>query len=253
KSLALLPRFNGAAGLDKEFFKVYGTPNIVGYGDTCFGNSLPLGLASVTGGKKNTLGVPGLGTTAISSDYEQAKYGVCVGRNPGGGLVAYTWAAMYGRGRKNGLQVTFVDPRRPSEGGEGPGVDWLPIKPGTDLAFFLGLMNEIVAKKYYDAAYLAKYTNADMLVNVETLQPLSIDENGDYLVYDKASAAVTLKSLANEPALRGEYDHDGLKVATGLELIAGQITQYTPEWAEGVTTVPAESIRKVAARLDQHK
>ncbi len=253
KAVALLPRFNGAAGLDKEFFKVYGTPNIVGYGDTCFGNSLPLGLASVTGGKKNKLGVPELGTTAISSDYDNAKYGVCVGRNPGGGLVAYTWAAMYGRGRKNGLQVTFVDPRRPSEGGEGPGVDWLPIRPGTDLAFFLGLMNEIVAKKYYDTAYLAKYTNADMLVNVETLQPLSIAENGDYRVYDKASATVTLKSLANEPALRGEYDHDELKVATGFELIARQIEQYTPEWAEGITTVPAASIRKVAARLDEHK
>jgi anaerobic selenocysteine-containing dehydrogenase len=225
----------------------------VGYGDTCFGNTLPLGLASVTGGKKNKLGVPGLGTSAITSDYDRAKYGVCVGRNPGGGLVAYTWAAMYGRGRNNGLQVTFVDPRRPAEAGEGPGVDWLPIKPGTDLAFFLGLMHEIIVKQYYDEAYLKKYTNADMLVYTETLQPLSIAEDGDYLVYDKAGGAVTMKSQAGEPALRGEFDHDGLKVATGLELIARQVKQYTPEWAEGITSVPAAAIRKVAARLDEHK
>lgn len=254
KSVAMLPRFNGAAGLDKEFFKVYGTPNIVGYGDACFGNTLPLGLASVTGGKKNKLGAPGLGTSAITSDYPNAKYGLCVGRNPGGGLVAYPWAAMYGRGRKNGMQVTFVDPRRPSEAGEGPGIDWLPIKPGTDLAFFLGLMNEIISKKYYDAAYIAKYTNADMLVNVETLQPLSIaEETGDYLVYDKTSDTIIMKSLATEPAMLGEYEQDGVKVATGLELISQQVKQYTPEWAEDITTVPAEGIRKVAARLNEHK
>lgn len=253
KAVAMLPRFNGAAGLDKEFFQVYGTPNIVGYGDTCFGNTLPLGLACITGGKKNSLGVPGLGTSAISSDYDNAKYGVCIGRNPGGGLVAYTWAAMYGRGRRNGLQVTFVDPRKPSEGGEGPGVDWLPIKPGTDLAFLLGLLNEVIAKDYYDEDYVKRYTNADMLVDVESLQPVELAEDGDYLVYDTASDAVTRKNAASEPALRGEYEHQGRKVATGLELIARQVQQYTPEWAEGVTTVPADGIRGVAARLNQHK
>ena len=253
KAVAMLPRFNGAAGLDKEFFKVYGTPNIVGYGDTCFGNTLPLGLACVTGGKKNKLGVPELGTSAITSDYDHAKYGLCIGRNPGGGLVAYTWAAMYGRGRKNGLQVTFVDPRRPSEPGEGPGVDWLPIRPGTDLAFLLGLIHEVIEKKYYDEAYVKQYTNADMLVDVETLQPAYLAEDGDYLVFDEASGVVSMKSTAQTPALVGKYEHEGRKVATGLELIADQVNQYSPEWTEGVTTVPAAGLRRVAARLNEHK
>jgi len=45
RSLAFLPRFNSAPGMDKEFFTLFGTPNTVGYGDTCFGNALQVGLA----------------------------------------------------------------------------------------------------------------------------------------------------------------------------------------------------------------
>ncbi len=253
RSVALLPRFNGAAGLDKEFFEVYGTPNIVGYGDTCFGNALPVGLASVNGGKKNKLGVPELGTSAISSDYENAEYGVCIARNPGGGLVAYSWAAMYGRGRKNGLQITVVDPRKPSELGEGPGTEWLPIRPGTDSAFLMGVMHEIVHRKLYDEPYLRRYTNADMLVDTETLLPLDIAEDGDYLVYDSETSQVVPKGIATAPALLGQFTHQGRAVATGLELIARQLERFSPQWAETVTTVPAERIRAVAARLGAHR
>ena len=170
KTVAFLPRFNSAPGMDKEFFDIYGTPNTVGYGDTCFGNGLQVGLGAICGGKLEK-GVPNSGTTAISSDYEKASYGLLVGRNPGGGLVTYTWGVSFGRGKKNGLQVTVVDPRKPSEAGESD-AEWLPIRPGTDPAFLLGVMQVILDKGYYDASYLKKHTNAAMLVNTKTGLPV---------------------------------------------------------------------------------
>jgi anaerobic selenocysteine-containing dehydrogenase len=114
-------------------------------------------------------------------------------------------------------------------------------------------MHEIIAKGFYDADYLKKYTNADMLVDTQTLQPAALTKDGDYLVYDKANGAPVMKSLAAEPMLTGEYQHEGRTLATGLELITRQLQQYTPEWAEGVCTVPAASIRRVAERLNEHK
>lgn len=174
RSVAFLPRFNSAAGMDKEFFELYGTPNTVGYGDTCFGNALQVGLGAICGGKSEH-GVPSAGTAALSSDYEKAAYGLLVGRNPGGGLVTYTWGVSFGRGKKNGLQVTVVDPRKPSEAGESDS-EWLPIRPGTDPAFLLAVMNVILDKKYYDAKYLLKHTNAAMLVDTATGLPVRTQE-----------------------------------------------------------------------------
>jgi anaerobic selenocysteine-containing dehydrogenase len=169
RTVAFLPRFNSAPGMDGAFFTLYGTPNTVGYGDTCFGNALQVGLGAICGGEK-AHGVPSSSTGAVSSDYEKAAYGLLLGRNPGGGLVTYTWGVSFGRGKKNGLQITVVDPRKPSEAGESD-AEWLPIRPGTDGAFLLALMNVILEKKYYDATYLAKHSNAAMLIDLATGLP----------------------------------------------------------------------------------
>jgi thiosulfate reductase/polysulfide reductase chain A len=174
KTVAFLPRFNSAEGMDGAFFSHYGSPNTVGYGDVCFGNGLQVGLAAICGGKKSH-GVPSSGTGAISSDYEKAAYGLLLGRNPGGGLVTYTWGVSFGRGKKNGMQITVVDPRKPSEAGESD-AEWLPIRPGTDGAFLLALMNVVLEKKYYDAKYLAKHTNAAMLIDLATGLPVKTQE-----------------------------------------------------------------------------
>lgn len=174
RTVAYLPRFNSAPGMDKQFFDIYGTPNTVGYGDTCFGNALQVGLGAICGGKSEH-GVPSASTAALSSDYEKAAYGLLIGRNPGGGLVTYTWGVSFGRGKKNGLQVTVVDPRKPSEAGESDS-EWLPIRPGTDPAFLLAVMNVILEKQYYDKKYLLKNTNAPMLVDIATGLPVRIQD-----------------------------------------------------------------------------
>ena len=173
RTVAFLPRFNSAAGMDKEFFDLYGTPNTVGYGDTCF-NALLVGLGAIAGGRLDK-GVPAQGTTAASSDFERAAYGLLVGRNPGGALVTYTWGVSFGRGKRNGMQVTVVDPRKPSEAGESD-AEWLPIRPGTDAAFLLAVMQVVLERKYYDAKYLAKHTNAAMLVDTATGLPVRTRE-----------------------------------------------------------------------------
>ncbi len=260
RSLAYLPRFNSAPGMDKEFFTIFGTPNVVGYGDSCFGNALQVGLGAICGGKADH-GVPSASTTATSSDYEKASYGLLMGRNPGGGLVTYTWGVSFGRGKKNGLKVTVVDPRKPSEAGEND-AEWLPIRPGTDPAFLLALMNIIFKKGYYDAPYLLKHTNAPMLVDLATGLPVKTREKQDkkeevdYLVFDTVKGYV-YSNETETPALLGSYliEQDGGKIQakTSLQYLMDESEQYTPAWAEKICDVPAARIIAVAEKLNRHK
>ena len=260
RSLSYHPRFNSAPGMDKEFFTLYGTPNTVGYGDSCFGNGLQVSLGAICGGNLER-GVPSASTTAISSDYEKAAYGLLVGRNPGGALVTYTWGVSFGRGKKNGLKVTVVDPRKPSEAGESD-ADWLPIRPGTDPAFLLALMNIVLEKGYYDSAYLLKHTNAPMLVDIATGLPVKSQgkkdkkDEVDYLVFDTVKGYV----LSNEtvtPVLLGSYviEQDGRRIQakTSLQYLLDESRQFTPAWAEKICDVPAASIVAVAEKLNKHK
>lgn len=264
KSLAFIPRFNSAPLMDAEFFKLYGSPNKVGYGDTCFGNALTVGLSSIVGGK-SLGGVPSQGTSAISSDYENAKYGILLQRNPGGGLVCHAWGNMFGRGKVNGMQLTVIDPRKPSEAGESD-VDWLPIRPGTDSAFLLGLMHEIFKNKYYDIDYLVKHTNVDMLINVETGLPV-ITQNIEKIqkgktvtlldYYVATDKTIGFKSEHSKTNLFGKYfvEIDGKTVTckTAFQLMIDASKEYTPEWAEKQSSVSAEAIKSCAKKLNDAK
>lgn len=249
--LAFMPRFNSAGGLDKHFYKVFGTPNIVGYGDTCFGNSLSVSLGSILGGKLAG-GVPKQGTGTLTPDYEKAEYGILIGRNPGGGLVTFPWGVMFGKGKGNNLKVTVVDPRKPSEAGESDS-DWLPIRPGTDSAFIAAIISEVLNKKYYDEKYLRKYTNIDMIVDAETGLPFGEknEKTLDYLVYENGEFKP--KSESANPEILGVFEYEGKTVKTALQAMTDASRAFTPDWASEVCDMPASKIERVAERLNQSK
>ena len=264
KSVAFLPRFNSADGIDNNFFTLYGTPNIPGYGDVCFANALTIGLSAVVGGKLAS-GIPEQSTGAISSDYENAKFGILMQRNPGGGLVCHAWGSMFGKGKKNGLQVAVIDPRKPSEAGESD-AQWVPIRPGTDSAFLLGIMHEIFKNRFFDVDYLKKHTNSDMLINVETglpIQTRKIEKESkgkkveilDYLV--SSDGEFVFKSEAKNPTLFGKFDVEieGIKLTckTALELMQDEVKLCTPEWTSEQTSIPADTIVKLAQKLNATK
>ena len=58
--------------------------------------------------------------------------------------------------REKGAKVVVIDPVRTRTAKQ---ADWhIPIKPGTDGALALGMMNVIIGEKIYDEDYVAKYT-----------------------------------------------------------------------------------------------
>jgi thiosulfate reductase/polysulfide reductase chain A len=55
-----------------------------------------------------------------------------------------------------GVKVVYLDPRFTKTAAKA--TEWLPIKPGTDLAFHLALLNVIISEDLYDRAFVEAYT-----------------------------------------------------------------------------------------------
>jgi len=94
--------------------------------------------------------------------------------------------------KKRGCKIVVLDPRYTKTAALAD--EWYPIRPGTDMAFFLAISHVIIQEKRYDPDY----------VNTRL------------------------------------FGFDELKQHT---------RQYTPEWAEKETDIPANDIRRIAREL----
>lgn len=240
EKVVFFSRFSSAMVWDYKFFDLYGTPNSVGYGDTCW--------SVVAHSLKTVLGFGGPGFH--SSDYENADYGLVVGRNMGGSIVAHGWGAQFGKGMRRGLPLTVVDPRQPNEMGQSY-AEWLPIRPGTDLSFLLGVLHFVFKKDYVDRDYLPK-TNLDALIDPETLLPVKIDRSSkpnDYLVFYKATRSFVMSRNAAEPAYAGRYDYNGTTVQPAMALVKKSLLDLDLEKLSATCTISVAKMEGVADKL----
>ncbi|WP_456468521.1 molybdopterin-dependent oxidoreductase [Archaeoglobus sp.] len=229
----------------KPFFKAFlaalGTPNGAGVPEALCFISKALGWKSAYGFGSHP---------ELLTDYENARYVIMLRRNVAGSIsVVHGWRLGQNRRR---FKLVVLDPRYSETAAKAD--LWLPIKPGTDLAFLLATMNVIINEKLYDSNFLAKYTNAPMLL--KDGKPFKVwDENGKkkYLVYDLAKASAVEHDIALLPALEGEYEVDGEKVIPVFEALKRKVAEYTPEWAEKETDIPAEKIREIARDFALHR
>ena len=237
-----------------SFMKAFGTPNAISIPlSTCI---MPKGMA---------WGVTGLAGkhTEVLPDYARTRYFLSFGRNLGG-AVAVGQTRKAGRNLRR-YKLVVLDPRLSEWAAKAD--EWIQIRPGTDLAFLLALINVVVEEGLYDEDYLSHYTNAAMLISSDSYAPVrtrKIRKNIagreveliDFLVYDKASKSFRWASEAVYPALQLPPDArsiGGVRVRTVFEALKAHVKDYTPEWAEKVTGVPAETIRRIAREFSTTK
>ena len=224
--------------------KALGTPNTTHHCDTCH-TGMDQGHRFIFGKTK--------GPSAFQPDYPNAKMIVLMGRNPMGGIVATAWTKMFSKAMENKAKLVVFDVRRSrlTEHAD----EYYIIPPGTDLAVSLALMNVILTERLYDADYLVKWTNAAMLLYTDTMEPAELADNPSmegkktYLVYDEATGKYVLKTEARKPSLEHEGTYNGRPVKTVLAVLRDAVKNYTPEWAEKITGVPADAVRRLAREL----
>ncbi|MFQ5873580.1 MAG: molybdopterin-dependent oxidoreductase, partial [Dehalococcoidia bacterium] len=195
-----------------------------------------------------TIGLHGV----LHPDFRHTRYLLSLGWNATGAggnkFCQITWHQQMIQARERGMKIVAVDPSRR---GVGPFADeWLPIKPGTDLAFFLAVSNVLIDQGYVDTEYLVKHTNAPFLVKGDGTF-LRVD--GKEQLWDPAAGtAVPVDSQGVTPALDGEFTVGGEQVKTAFRVLKEHVASATPAWAAGICGISAEQIWRVAEGLGKN-
>ena len=162
----------------KRFMNALGSPNVYTHAAAC-NLSKESGIQEATGAQN------------FSVDFPNTKMVVFIGRSYGDGIRPSSVKSLAGAA-EGGARVVIVDPRLNNTGVFA--TDWVPIRPGADIAFLLGIANVLVTRDLYDHAFVEQS-------------------------------------------------------AVGFPEFAAQVTEYTPEWAEGICDVPADTIVEIAESL----
>jgi cysteine desulfurase NifS len=160
----------------------FGSPNTLGVGALCY-VSFAMIAPHVTMGEM---------LITMDTDIEQAELVVIWGANPATDSPPLAHEQIL-RAVRRGAKVVAIDPRR-GETAQEAGAEWIPIRPGTDGALALSLIQALLEEELHDEGFAARWT-------------------------------------------------------VGFEDLAQLVQHYRPETAEGITGVPAETIRSLARRI----
>jgi len=171
-----------------------GTPNHIQHHSTCFTTYTAVWRAAV-----------GTGNRPFMLDVGRAKY-----------LLSFGWdqpskaknmsAREYVKAVSNGAKVVYVDPRLTITGSLGG--EWIPIKPGTDLAFMLAMIRTIINEELYDQDFVDNNTTG-----LEQLRDAVQDYTPEWASEITEVPAETIERVAREfattkPALIPNHKRD---------------------------------------------
>ena len=253
KKFALFTGRDQMQALTGLFARQFGTPNYAAHGGFCSVN-MAAGMIYTIGGSFWEFGGP---------DLEHAKLFIMIGTaedhhsNP--------MKIALSKFKRTGGRFISINPVR--TGYSAIADEWIPIKPGTDGALFMALMQLLISNKNYDASFLQRYTNSSHLVCLDegpdeglflfdpSSEPINVDLPHNKYIWDlDTNSAQPCYRENNRPALEGEFimtagPHVGKRVVPAFELLRRQVKDCSPEWAEKITEIPATRIRKLADEI----
>jgi cysteine sulfinate desulfinase/cysteine desulfurase-like protein/anaerobic selenocysteine-containing dehydrogenase len=160
----------------------FGSPNTLGVGALCY-------VAFAMIAPHVTLGEMLLG---MAPDVERAELVVLWGANPATDSPPRLHHEVL-EARRRGARVVAIDPRR-NETARAADAEWIPIRPGTDGALALALLEVLLSEELHDERFAREWT-------------------------------------------------------VGLDALRRLVQHHRPEVAEGITGVPADTIRRLARQL----
>lgn len=178
-------------------------------------------------------------------DLDYCNYAILLGNQQGfmAGLNATVTARKMAEARRRGMRVVVVDPVGTNAAAKAD--EWVPIRPGTDGAFILSLIDVLLNELgCYDREFLACRTNAPYLVQKDGAYAKA---NGKPLVWDEKSAApVPFDREGAHPALDGRFVVAGKSCRPAFQALKEHVRKYAPEKVAATTTVAADAIRRIA-------
>jgi sulfite dehydrogenase (quinone) subunit SoeA len=182
--------------------------------------------------------------TFATPDFRRCKYLICywnLTQAGGPQLCQITFPREVVDAKARGMKVVAIDPNARSVAHLAD--EWVPVRPGTDMALWLAVVHVLLDRGYVDAPFLRGSTNAGALVADDGT---IVRRDGVEQAWDEQAGGPAPLSSATRPALLGSFELDGAQVRPALQVLKDHVAPYTPEWAATVCGLPAEQIRRVA-------
>ena len=247
------------SGFQKWFAAGLGTPNVISHSSTCNSGTIM--------GRRTVFGKGFDGAGKMDPDYGNCRFLLLNGRSLN---CAIGIAGVAARAREQGARLVFVDPRMPE--GAFAGAEWIPIKPGTDAAFHLGLIHIALKEGLVDIDFLTRHTNAGYLIGQDgkPVTEAMIREDGSKTMFavidaatkelafrgpkldEKGAAVGFIEDGLPELEFQGTIkDKDGNDIAVKTCLVAMKehVSQYTPEEVAKITHIPAKRLQLLARQF----
>ncbi len=250
KRFALFTGRDQMQALTGMFAKQFGTPNYAAHGGFCSVN-MAAGLIYTIGGSFWEFGGP---------DLDRAKLFVMLGTaedhdsNP--------LKIHISKFKRRGGRFISINPVR--TGYSAIADEWVPIRPGTDGALLLAIIHILIKLGLYDRDFLVQYTNGAELV-------VDDPERDDYGLFKRfemhieegcfdpenklwwdpdINQEISTHTPGTDPRLLGSFRlQDGTPVKPAFQLLKERVEEYTPEWAEGITGIPVQTIVRLAQEM----
>lgn len=139
------------------------------------------------------------------------------------------------------------------------------MRPGTDIALLMTMIQVIISEKIYDNDFVVTHTCAPLLVREDTGNylrmsdlenipgegrvnhltdlPGSIDP---HLVWDAEIGKAVQAGTCSKPSLQGTYTVKGIKVRTAFDLLTDKVAPFTLKKGFEITDVMPDVIQSVA-------
>ncbi|MFC1943963.1 molybdopterin-dependent oxidoreductase [Chloroflexota bacterium] len=191
-----------------------------------------------------------------TTDYDNPRLCVVWGSN----MAETRWWEMRSllNAKEKGAKIVVIDPRFTPTAAKAD--EYIPIRPGTDAALILAMINVIIGEGLCDEPFVIEHTVGPLLVRSDDGRFLrandisSDDSTTSYIVWDtETDSAKTSETAGTRPALRGTYTVDGIVCKPAFQLLADLAEEYSFDKASDITQVSPEVIRRLAVEYATNK
>ncbi|MGB9022702.1 MAG: molybdopterin-dependent oxidoreductase, partial [Candidatus Bathyarchaeia archaeon] len=250
KAVAFLPTsgyygyLNGSYGAVIRFANVFGGT----YGEGALDSATPLGVQQVLGGPYD-----GQGNEA--ADLANARLILTWGSNlTESNLQNWHFVAD---ALDNGAKMIVIDPNFTITASKAD--LWVSVRPGSDTALALAMMNVIIEESLYDRDFVASQTVGPFLVRQDTglfLREKDVKQDGSdkFMIWNSSTEeAIPYDETGSNAALTGSYDVAGVACKPAFQMLWDHTKEYSPENASTITDVKPETIRMIAREYATRK
>ncbi|WP_158309866.1 molybdopterin-containing oxidoreductase family protein [Desulfitobacterium dehalogenans] len=128
----------------------------------------------------------------------------------------------------------------------------VPIRPGTDAALAMAMMNIIIKNGWTDDTFIKKSSVGPFLVKesdgtylrFSDLWPLPEGEQDAIVVRDK-DGNIGVPGRIPDPVIKGSYTVNGIKVTTAFDLLVNRVAEWTPERTAELCDIPVDQLHEI--------